>query len=560
MKYLRFGFALFALFCSMIVVHAQTSSVTAEAIGQANVRAAPDVNADLVGEIVSGARYPVIGRNDIYPWSLIADPTTQQPMGWVFNDLVKFQGDITSVPITSQTIGGAVVPTATLPSNAAIATLPAGNSDTTLPTASPVPASGTATGTVLGEINVRYGPGTEYDRLGVAEAGDTFTITARHTLLPWVQISYPESPNGYGWIAIDLLDIQGNLDNVQQISQTNFYLPTLTPTPSMVDSAAIGQISPAFAALGAKLWDNMIKAGFDPQTTRFGALYLQNLQTGEALAFEPNVAFSGMSISKIAILATLFGKINDTPDDATANIIAEVMICSENISTNKLLAIIGDGDPYTGAVRVTEFLQKLGIENTFIYTPYSEDPFITPETPRTPPKTQADQVSADPDPYNQLTVTDMGTLLHDMYQCAQTEDGPLIDNFDGQYTPIECRKMLDVMTYNHIYNFIEAGVPDGVKVAHKHGWIPETDGDAGIVFSPGGDYIFVTTFHEPTWLVWDEANAVISQNSLEVYNYFNPGAPLDATHFGSVPECNLLGNQAINNLLSPSFGESMIFQ
>ena len=47
MKYLRFGFTLFALFCSMIAVHAQTATVTAEAIGQANLRAAPDVNADL---------------------------------------------------------------------------------------------------------------------------------------------------------------------------------------------------------------------------------------------------------------------------------------------------------------------------------------------------------------------------------------------------------------------------------------------------------------------------------------------------------------------------------
>jgi beta-lactamase class A len=304
----------------------------------------------------------------------------------------------------------------------------------------------------------------------------------------------------------------------------------------------------------------MIKAGFDPQTTRFGALYLQNLKTGEALAFEPNIAFSGMSINKIAILATLFAKINDTPDDTTANLIAEVMICSENISTNKLLAIIGDGDPYTGAERVSNFLQKLGLHNTFIYTPYSEDPFITPETPRTPPKTQADQVSAEPDPYNQLTVSDMGTLLHDLYQCGLTGDGPMIDNFDGEYSQLECRKMLDVMTYNHIYNFIEAGVPDNVKVAHKHGWISDSDGDAGIVFSPGGDYIFVNTFHEPTWLVWDEANQVISQNSMEVYNYFNPTAPISETHFGSVPECSLLGNPSINNLLSPTFGIDPTFQ
>jgi uncharacterized protein YraI len=240
-KLLRFGFVVLALFCSMIVVHAQISSVTAEAIGQANVRASPDVNGDLLGQIVSGTHYPVIGRNDIYPWSLIADPSTQQPMGWVFNDLVKFQGDIANVPITNQTIGGASIqPTATLAPVSVDTTLPTASTDSAQPTVSPVIAASGVIGTVLGEINVRYGPGTEYDRLGVAEAGATFEITARHTQLPWVQINYPQSPNGYGWVATDLLDIQGDLDTVQQISQTNFHLATLTPTPSIVDQAAIG--------------------------------------------------------------------------------------------------------------------------------------------------------------------------------------------------------------------------------------------------------------------------------------------------------------------------------
>ena len=99
----------------MIAVHAQTVTVTAEAVGQANLRAAPDVNADLLGQIVSGTSYPVIGRSELYPWVLLEDPTSQQPMGWVYNDLVKFQGDIASVPITNQAIGGAaILPTATL--------------------------------------------------------------------------------------------------------------------------------------------------------------------------------------------------------------------------------------------------------------------------------------------------------------------------------------------------------------------------------------------------------------------------------------------------------------
>ncbi len=552
MRYLRLGFALFALLCIVVTVQAQTGTVTAEALGQANLRAAPDVSSELVGQIVSGRSYPVIGRSELYPWVLIADPTTQQPMGWVFTDLVDLQGDLNSVPL-SELVMDAAAPT----SDAQDSPSPSPGATATLPVPTPTNA---VTGTVLGEINVRYGPGTEYDRIGVAEAGDSFVITARHTQLPWVQVSYPQSPNGFGWIAVDLLDIQGDLNSVPPISQTSFYLPTLTPTPSIVEQAAVGEVSPEFAALGAKLWDHLIQADFDPQTSRLGALFLMNLKTGETLAFNSDIAFSGMSINKIAILATLFGRINDTPDDATAETIAEAMICSENISTNKLLAIIGDGNPYTGAERVSDFLQTLGLNNTFIYTPYADDPYVTPQTPHTPPHTQVDQVSAEPDPYNQMTVTDMGNLLHIMYQCATDGTGALFDDFPGEYTQRECRKMLDVMTYNHIYNFIEAGVPEGVRVAHKHGWIDDTHGDAGIVFSPGGDFILVIALHNPTWLDFGDSGSVISESARDVYNYLNPDAPLDEVHPGTVPDCNLLGSPAILDLLSPTFGSQSLFQ
>lgn len=552
MKYLRFGLVLFALLSLYFTVQAQSNPVTAEAIGEANLRSSPDINADLVGQIVSGTSYPVIGRSEFYPWLLLADPSTMQPMGWVFDQLVTLQGDKNSIPLSTVVIGAAA-PTAT--PTAAPDILPTATLPGAPPAASPPPPTNAAavTGTVLGEVNIRYGPGTNYDRIGVGKEGDVFTITARHTQYSWVQIAYPDSPNGFGWIAQELLQINGDLNTVPTISETNLLLPTLTPTPSMVESAAIGNISPEFAALGAKLWNRMEAADFDPATSRLGALYLKNLKTGEALAFDSNIAFSGMSINKIAILATLFGRINDTPDDATTSILAEAMICSENISTNKMLAIIGDGNPYTGAERVTEFLQKLGLNNTFIYTPYAEDPNITPQAPKKG-ITSADQVSAEPDPYNQLTVTDMGKLLEDIYQCATTENGPLLDTFPGQYSPMECRKMIDLMSYNHIYNFIEAGVPEGTKVAHKHGWIDDTHGDAGIVFTPGGDFILVIVLHNPTWINFSESGTVISENTRDIYNYLNPDAPLAAVHPGSVPDCNLLGNPAIQDLLSPTFG------
>lgn len=560
MKALRFGFALvISLLFAIVSTQAQTSTVTAEALGSANLRAAPGLEAEVVGQILAGTRYPVVGRSELYPWVLIADVTTQQPMGWVFNDLVNFQGDIFTLPLSTLVIGAGAAPAVPPTQQSSVPVTP----QTGLPTATlaavvntpvpPTPAS-SVTGLVNGEINVRYGPGTEYERLGVAQAGDILSIVAYHVQIPWVQVAYPSSPNGLGWVLVDLLEIQGSLNSLPAITQMTFSLPTLTPTPSMVDRAAVGEISPEFAALGASLWDRMIAANFDPATSRLGGLFVMNLKTGETLAFDSNIAFSGTSINKIAILATLFGRINDTPDDTTGQTIGEAMICSENISTNRMLSIIGDGNPYTGANRVSEFYAQLGLANSFIYTPYSNDPFITPQAPQTPRQTTTDQVSAQPDPYNQITVSDMGTLLHAIYQCATTEDGLLLERFPGAYTPVECRKMLDVMTYNHIFNFIEAGVPDGTRVAHKHGWIDDTHGDAGIAFTPGGDFIFVMTLHNPTWMDFGESGSLISANTRDVYNYLNPNTPLAETHAGEVPECNLLGNQGVIDLLSPSFG------
>jgi len=56
-----------SLFLPILVV-AQSNDVTAEAINQANLRAATDVNAELLGQITIGTRYPVIGQSQFFPW------------------------------------------------------------------------------------------------------------------------------------------------------------------------------------------------------------------------------------------------------------------------------------------------------------------------------------------------------------------------------------------------------------------------------------------------------------------------------------------------------------
>lgn len=534
------------LFLAVLPVLAQTG-VTAEAIGQANVRATTDTNARLITQIQAGTRYPVLGRSAFYPWLLLGNPTDNQPLGWVFQDLLNVQGDINSLPFSEIVISDAPATVDVLPTPTAA---PPGSAPQPTPT-----VQSSVIGLVSGEINIRYGPGTEYPRVGVGQAGEQYPIIGWHTQLPWVQIHYPQSPNGIAWVAVELLEIQGDLYSLPATSQTSFALPTLTPTPSPIEAVAPFEaspvpLSPGFQALGEQIFSLMLQGGFDPQTSKFGAFFLMDLRTGEAVTFGDDIAFSGMSVNKIAILAAYFARFNSPLREEQAYTVAEAMICSENISTNEMLAAIGDGNPYTGAERVSAFLEQLGLRRTFIYTPFANDPFITPQAPRTR-TTDVDQTRAEPDPFNQMTITEMGSLLNSMYQCAYNETGPLLSNFSDQFTPAECRQMLNTMSYNRIGSFIEMGTPLDVRVAHKHGWISDTHGDAALVFSPGGDYILVMALRGPDTLLFGESSVVIEEASRLVYNYFNPTAPLAEVREATTESatCNLLGSPAIESLI-----------
>jgi beta-lactamase class A len=169
-------------------------------------------------------------------------------------------------------------------------------------------------------------------------------------------------------------------------------------------------------------------------------------------------------------------------------------------------------------------MRRLGLENTFISVPYEEQPKPGNITHQTPANSRED-IIADPDPAMQTPAEDMGTLLSMIYQCAENGGGALIAAYDGAVTQEECQQILDFMKLNHIGSLIEEGVPDEVAVAHKHGWIGDTHGDAGIVFSPSGDYILVTYMFKPEWLEWEISSPLLAGISRATYNFFNFDTP-----------------------------------
>jgi beta-lactamase class A len=97
--------------------------------------------------------------------------------------------------------------------------------------------------------------------------------------------------------------------------------------------------------------------------------------------------------------------------------------------------------------------------------------------------------------------------------------------YAGQLTQAECQVLVDYMAQNKIGSLIEEGVPADITVAHKHGWIGDTHGDAGIVYSPGGNYVIVEYMYKPEWLEWEISSPLLADISRATYNYFNFDSP-----------------------------------
>lgn len=254
------------------------------------------------------------------------------------------------------------------------------------------------------------------------------------------------------------------------------------------------------------------------------SVFILNLQTGEEIAINADIAVSGMSIVKIAILMETYRAIDTLPTFDQSKLISETAVFSGNYSANLLLDIVaGQDNAYLGVDILTESLHHLGLLNSFIATPYEErdrperTTYITPANSRT-------DISFNPDTAMQTTAEEMGSLLSMIYYCSEG-GGALLAAYPDQLTAQECQTLLDYMELNKIHHLIEAGAPAGTTIAHKHGWISDTHGDAGIVFSPGGDYVIVMYMYNPEWLMSTISFPLLAEISRATYNYFNPTAP-----------------------------------
>ncbi|MCX7859351.1 MAG: class A beta-lactamase-related serine hydrolase [Chloroflexus sp.] len=303
----------------------------------------------------------------------------------------------------------------------------------------------------------------------------------------------------------------------------------LTRWPTEPPRASPEQIAEQLEAM-AKAWDGV------------AGVYLYDLSTGAEVAVNARTVFSAASTIKTAIMLYGYAKLATFSERQWESMRA-MIIESDNLAANDILAAGAGGanteTAFRGAEEMSDMLADLGLEHLYLYIPFEAVDFIRiynikfrcgPKDPVGEPPYAETGCALRATPYA------MGQLYRMIDECARGS-GVLLEKFE-LLNPDRCQEMLDLLAENADDTRMVAGIPQGVRVEHKSGWIEHTQADAGIVRSPGGDYVLAIYVYKPLGDLWawpDEVlGGAIADFSRLVYTAYNP-IRLDALPAGDVP-------------------------
>lgn len=261
------------------------------------------------------------------------------------------------------------------------------------------------------------------------------------------------------------------------------------------------------------------------------SVFILDLENGQEVFIDAGVAMSGMDLLRVPLVLDAYRMIEGAPSLSQTSSISRTLLTDDTEAPQALLSVIaGQENPFLGAQLMTESMWRLGLKNTFIAIPYGEGTVPGGRTSyETPANTAPGQLTR-PTAAMQTTAEDMGTLLAMLYYCAEDRGGSLMAAYGESITAAECQQIIDVLVENRIGSLIEEGVPVGTPIGHRHAWIGDTHADAGIVYSPGGDYVISMIFFQHDWLPWERSSPLMADISRATYNYFNFDNPfLDST-------------------------------
>lgn len=81
------------------------------------------------------------------------------------------------------------------------------------------------------QINVRAGPGTDFESLGTLNPGDAVALTGKDRTGSWMQVRFAAGADGQGWVAASFLDLP-SIAALPVVSESGEVLGTPTPANS----------------------------------------------------------------------------------------------------------------------------------------------------------------------------------------------------------------------------------------------------------------------------------------------------------------------------------------
>lgn len=185
-----------------------------------NVRGGPDTAFNVTGTLAAGSTAAVTGQTEAGDWWQIAFPAGPDGAGWVSAEVVDFTGDPAAVPVVE-------APPVPEPETG----------PTPTPPASPEPAGRPVVSIPAGGVNVRRGPGLEFDLLGRLDENQTVAVVGQNETGDWWQIEYEAGETGRAWVADAVVDFSGSRAGVPVVTAGASAAqatprPAATPTPA----------------------------------------------------------------------------------------------------------------------------------------------------------------------------------------------------------------------------------------------------------------------------------------------------------------------------------------
>lgn len=153
---------------------------------QLNVRTSADKNSPSLGMIKAGEKVQIIGKNETGDWWLILYPADPSGLGWVAAPFISTRST-PEVPVVH------------------------GDILLTQGTAVPSPTSiGGLSAETLVKVNVRSGPGTAFNSLGMIDPEKSLTLTGKNETGTWLQIFKVGGPGDRGWVSSAYVRVDGD--------------------------------------------------------------------------------------------------------------------------------------------------------------------------------------------------------------------------------------------------------------------------------------------------------------------------------------------------------------